>query len=81
MLDILFSLNRPELEERLFGFSNVIGELMAGHDAAAPTAQQIADTDGPEAAPDSHKVNLASISKPIWFYGLEATAPASAGPA
>ena len=38
VLDILFSLNRPDLEERLFGFSNVIAELMAGHEAAAPTA-------------------------------------------
>ncbi len=81
VLDILFSLNRPELEERLFGFSNVIGELMAGHEAAAPTAQEIADTEGAatpagaEGAPETHKINLASISKPIWFYGLEASVP------
>jgi hypothetical protein len=79
VLDILFSLNRPELEERLFGFSNVIGELMAGHEAAAPTAQQIADNEAPAdaaAAPEaSHKINLASISKPVWFYGLEAAVP------
>ena len=78
VLDILFSLNRPELEERLFGFSNVIGELMAGHDAAAPTAEQIADTGGTPAvvgAAEIYKINLASISKPIWFYGLEASVP------
>jgi hypothetical protein len=70
LLDILFGLNRPELEERLFGFSNAIGELMAGHEAAAPTAEQIASD-----APEGNKINLASISKPIWFYGLEETAP------
>ncbi len=70
VLDILFALNRPELEERLFGFSNVIGELMAGHDEVVPTAEQIAGT-----APESNKISLASISKPIWFYGLESAAP------
>lgn len=72
LLDILFALNRPELENRLFGFSNAIGELMAGHEAAALSAEQIAGT-GAEAAPN--KVSLASISKPIWFYGLEEAAP------
>ncbi|MFZ5496433.1 MAG: hypothetical protein ACOZE5_14005 [Verrucomicrobiota bacterium] len=70
LLDILFALNRPELEERLFGFSNALGELMAGHETAAPTAEQIAG-----AAPVENKINLASISKPVWFYGLEETAP------
>jgi len=70
LLDILFALNRPELEERLFGFSNVIGELMAGHDEAAPVAAD------PGSEPDQPaKISLASISKPIWFYGLEQTAP------
>ena len=81
VLDILFALNRPDLEERLFGFSNVIAELMAGHEAAAPTAAQIADagggggggeTGGPA---EAAKISLASISKPIWFYGLEASTP------
>ncbi len=70
LLDILFALNRPELEERLFGFSNVIGELMAGHDNAVPTAADLAGA--PE---ESNKISLASISKPIWFYGLESAAP------
>lgn len=70
LLDILFSLNRPELEDRLFGFSNAIGELMAGHDAAAPSVEQIAGH-----APVESKISLASISKPIWFYGLEESAP------
>lgn len=72
LLDILFSLNRPELEDRLFGFSNAIGELMAGHEAAAPTPEQIASSG---AAPIENKISLASISKPVWFYGLEEVAP------
>src|SRR5688572_16053804 len=77
VLDILFSLNRPDLEERLFGFSNVIAELMAGHEAAAPTAQQIAadESSGSGSGVEGGKVSLASISKPIWFYGLETLAP------
>lgn len=74
VLDILFSLNRPELEERLFGFSNAIGELMAGHEMALPTEQQIAESAAGE-APGPNKISLASISKPIWFYGLEQSAP------
>ena len=69
LLDILFALGRPELEERLFGFSNVIGELMAGHNEAAPTVEDLAgETETP-------KISLASISKPIWFYGLDQAAP------
>ncbi len=70
LLDILFALNRPDLEERLFGFSNVIGELMAGHEEAAPTAADLAGTPA-----EGNKISLASISKPIWFYGLEQAAP------
>ncbi len=70
LLDMLFALNRPELEDRLFGFSNAIGELMAGHESAAPSAEQIA---GDASAPN--KISLASISKPIWFYGLDEAAP------
>jgi hypothetical protein len=72
LLDILFSLNRPELEERLIGFSNALGELMAGHETAALSAEQIA---GSAPAPTENKISLASISKPVWFYGLEETAP------
>lgn len=70
LLDILFALNRPELEERLFGFSNAIGELMAGHQAAAPTAAELAGEPAPP-----NRISLVSISKPIWFYGLEQAAP------
>lgn len=64
VLDILFALNRPELEERLHGFSNAIAELI--HERHAPldpgSVAQVA------AVP---KVGLITVSKPIWFYGLE----------
>jgi hypothetical protein len=64
VLDILFALNRPELEERLHGFSNAIAELI--HERHAPldpgSVAQIAEVP---------KVGLITISKPIWSYGLE----------
>lgn len=65
VLDILFALNRPELEDRLHGFSNAIAELLASPDqvTAAPMSGE-----GPSGAP---KIGLITISKPIWFYGLE----------
>ncbi len=63
LLDILFALKRPDLEERLYGFSNAIAELMQSEHAPI---------DPPAAgAREAAKVNLVSISKPIWFYGLE----------
>lgn len=62
VLDILFALNRPELEERLFGFSNAIAELLVSPAAGAPAAG---------APGDAAKIGLITISKPIWFYGLE----------
>jgi hypothetical protein len=67
VLDILFSLNRPELEDRLHGFSNAIAELIASGDlpAGAPAMES-----EPAAAAEP-KVSFISISKPIWFYGLE----------
>lgn len=65
VLDILFALERPELEERLHGFSNALADLMATgeHGLGEPVAP------GNEAEPP--RVNMVSISKPIWFYGLE----------
>jgi hypothetical protein len=45
---------------------------MAGHETAALSADQIA---GSGEAPAANKISLASISKPVWFYGLEETAP------
>lgn len=65
VLDLLFALNRPDLEERLLGFSNALAEVMAGqeHELAYET-------------PAATKVSLSTISKPMWFYGLEEVAPA-----
>lgn len=71
LLDLLFSLARPELEERLYGFSRAIAEIMAAEESA------------PALPGEAAHISLVSISKPIWFYGLEnATAhlvPAKAG--
>jgi hypothetical protein len=84
VLDMLFSLNRPDLEARLFGFSNAIVEITAQaalggpvggapeltHDLASPVPIELE----PGLAPAAPRVALVSISKPIWFYGLEAMA-------
>src|SRR5690606_1197822 len=67
VLDILFGLNRPELEDRLHGFSNAIAELL--------TSNQFGGGDtGSSPAAEAPKISLISISKPIWFYGLESLA-------
>lgn len=63
VLDILFALNRPELEDRLHGFSNAIAELLAAPDAGAAA--------GPAGAEGAPKIGLITVSKPVWFYGLE----------
>ena len=63
VLDILFALNRPELDDRLHGFSNAIAEILAGSDQVA--------TPGGTSVADAHKIGLITLSKPIWFYGLE----------
>lgn len=65
VLDILFALNRPELEERLYGFSNAIAELLNERHMPVEAGPQGAL---PEGAP---KIGLATLSKPVWFYGLE----------
>ncbi len=65
VLDILFGLNRPELEDRLHGFSNAIAEILASPE---PVAGHSGQPGGPADAP---KIGLITISKPIWFYGLE----------
>ena len=62
VLDILFALNRPELEDRLHGFSNAIAEILASPTGGAPE---------PGSPGDAAKIGLITISKPIWFYGLE----------
>jgi hypothetical protein len=65
VLDILFTLNRPELEDRLHGFSNAIAEILASPFASEPGG----------APASAAKIGLITISKPIWFYGLESLAP------
>ncbi len=71
VLDILFALQRPELEDRLHGFSNAIAELIHTGappvDAPAPAASAETAT----AAEEAPKVNFVSLSRPIWSYGLE----------
>lgn len=68
VLDILFALNRPELEDRLHGFSNAIAEILAadGEFAGAPASGG--------GAGEPARIGLVTISKPVWFYGLEACA-------
>ncbi len=61
VLDLLFALQDPALEERLWGFSNAIGELMDARRRGAS---------GP-AGGAATEINLVSISKPIWAYGVE----------
>jgi hypothetical protein len=69
VLDILFTLNRPELEERLHGFSNAIAELIHAEQLGLDVPPGEAAAEGPAEPP---RINLISISKPIWSYGLEA---------
>jgi len=77
ILDILFGLGRPELEDRLHGFSNAIAELMAQGQFApnAPVSPSVGPAEtsaatGTAPSPSAH-VSLVTISKPIWSYGLE----------
>ncbi|MDP3070148.1 MAG: hypothetical protein Q8N18_07665 [Opitutaceae bacterium] len=70
VLDILFALNRPELENRLHGFSNAIAELLARPEVA-PAGAAPGASGGPG---EASRIGLVSISKPIWCYGLEAMA-------
>ena len=60
LLDLLFSLQRPELEARLVGFSNAIAEMF------------VSETEAAQAVVTENKINLVSISKPVWVYGLDA---------
>ncbi len=67
VLDLLFSLHRPELEERLHGFSNAIAELLEKQQRGmlAPPPE------GSAAGIVTPHISLITVSKPIWFYGLE----------
>ncbi len=71
VLDILFSLQRPELEERLQGFSNALAELIHAGLPPLEAADGAGATGGTGAAAEAPQINFVSISKPIWFYGLE----------
>jgi hypothetical protein len=70
VLDILFGLQRPELEERLYGFSNAIAEMIAAPQTAPPPGV----VGGAATGAEGPKISLITISKPIWFYGLESMA-------
>jgi hypothetical protein len=63
LLDLLFALGRPDLEERLFGFSRAIAEIDFASEEAAV-----------HIAPEERRISLVSVSKPAWFYGLEGQA-------
>ena len=65
LLDLLFSLQRPELEARLVGFSNAVAELFVSETEVAHLP--MTETEA--------RVGLVSMSKPMWFYGLETFAP------
>lgn len=79
VLDILFALERPELEERLHGFSNAIAEMLVD------PSSSMSEPGGGGPHVEAPKIAIVSISKPIWFYGLESLAerilPAPAGQA
>lgn len=64
VLDILFALKRPELEQRLFGFSNAIAEILSQNRGPDPEPPD----------PSATKVGLVTLSKPMWFYGFESMA-------
>jgi hypothetical protein len=71
VLDLLFALNRPELEQRLFGFSNVVADMMLleaqGTATPTPPSEEANAVEAP-------RIDIAAISKPIWYYGLEQVA-------
>jgi hypothetical protein len=69
VLDILFALNRTDLEERLHGFSNALAELITA--GRQPPESAPAGGAGEAGAVEPPKINIVSISKPIWHYGLE----------
>jgi hypothetical protein len=74
VLDILFELDRPELEERLHGFSNAIADLMEARRRGLLPVQGAGHEgheEGQAAPVEIPRINLITLSKPIWFYGLE----------
>jgi hypothetical protein len=71
LLDILFGLNRPELEERLYGFSNALAELIEAEKRGQLPAQAAVETAAGADSKAVKMISLVSISKPIWSYGIE----------
>jgi hypothetical protein len=69
VLDILFALQKPELEDRLHGFSNAIAELINHGDVTA--LPEFMPPGGEGGATQPVGVAVVTISKPIWAYGLE----------
>lgn len=78
LLDILFGLKKPEIQERLYGFSNALAELLeAERRGQLPTRPAGAASEpeaGPDAPPRIKTIHLVSISRPIWTYGLDGVA-------
>lgn len=74
ILDVLFALQRPELEQRLYGFSNALGELLElerrGELSPPAPTNGSTDPDAPALA-EKKMISLVSISRPIWSYGIE----------
>ncbi len=70
LLDILFALQHPELEERLYGFSNALAELIEAERRGELSPPGASAPDGKPAA-EPKTINLCSISRPIWSYGIE----------
>lgn len=73
LLDILFALQRPELEERLHGFSNALADLIEAENQGAIPSGAPVDATGSSTpgVPTAPRINLVTISRPIWVYGLE----------
>lgn len=71
VLDILFALDRPELEERLHGFSNAIAELIEERRQRGGEGNGGGGGGAGGGRPEAARVELVTISKPIWYYGLE----------
>jgi hypothetical protein len=62
LLDVMRGFRGPGLAEKLAGFERALEEMRHAHERDAAHAGAV-------------KVDLVTISKPIWFYGLEAVTP------
>jgi hypothetical protein len=71
LLDILFALQRSDLEERLHGFSNALGELIEAEKRGELPSPGVSSPNGKPISAAPKMINLCSISRPIWSYGIE----------